>query len=152
MAYTSLLFHVVFATKDRRPLIPVSVQPRLWAYMAGIAKQNQFTALAVGGIADHAHLLLALPAIFPVAKAVQLIKAGSSKWLHGDLGLEFAWQESYGAFSVSVSHREPTIRYINSQLEHHRKRDFQGEWLEILKRHGLEEYAGPAVPSGLASD
>jgi len=78
MAYTSLLYHVVFATKDRRNTIPEDLQPRIWAYMGGIALKNGFKVLAAGGVEDHVHLLLSLPANMPVAKAMQLIKAGSS--------------------------------------------------------------------------
>jgi REP element-mobilizing transposase RayT len=85
--YTRLLVHCVFSTKERRGLIPQQVQPDLWAYMGGIARTNGFVAIAVGGTENHAHVLLGIPAHMPVAKAVQLIKAGSSKWLRGQKGL-----------------------------------------------------------------
>jgi putative transposase len=141
MAYLSLNYHIIFATKDRRLLIQESIQPRLWAYMGGIAKSNGFKALEVGGMEDHAHVLLALPATITVAKAVQLIKAGSSKWLRQELGKKlFTWQESYGAFTIGISQVEDTKRYIKNQKEHHRGRDFRSEWKMILERHGLEEY------------
>src|SRR5204862_7949515 len=81
-AYTSILIHFVFSTKDRRPLIPEALQPKLWAYMGGIARANKFKALAIGGIEDHAHALLSLPASMPPAKAIQLVKGGSSKWMN----------------------------------------------------------------------
>src|SRR5260370_25963891 len=76
--YESLLVHCVFSTKNREPLIPKNIQPRLWAYIGGIAKSNSFKALAVGGIEDHVHVLLSLPATLTVAKAIQLIRGGSS--------------------------------------------------------------------------
>ncbi|HUK87478.1 MAG TPA: transposase, partial [Terriglobales bacterium] len=82
MAYTKLLVHCVFSTHGRRKSIPPALQPDLWAYMGGIARKHRCKALAVGGASDHAHLLLSLPADMPVSKAVQVIKAGSSKWLH----------------------------------------------------------------------
>ncbi|MBZ5520779.1 MAG: transposase [Acidobacteriia bacterium] len=72
--YASLLVHCVFSTKNRLPLISDEMQPRLWAYIGGIARANKFKALAVGRIKDHCHVLLSLPAALPVAKAVQLIK------------------------------------------------------------------------------
>jgi len=81
-SYVSSLFHVIFSTKERRRLITDELASRLWPYLGGIARKNDFAALAVGGVADHTHLLLSLPATISVSKAVQLIKGGSSKWIH----------------------------------------------------------------------
>lgn len=136
--YTSLLVHVVFSTKDRRPTIPLDIQPRLWAYIGGIARANRFKALAVGGIEDHAHVLLSLIAAISVAKAVQLIKSGSSKWMHEEMGRRlFAWQECYSAFTIGVSQVPRTVRYIETQREHHKKWGFDHEMEMFLKRHGI---------------
>ena len=76
----------------------------------------------------------------PVSKAVQLIKGGSSKWVHETFPLRrtFAWQEGYGAFSVSVSHVDATVAYILSQEEHHKKRTFEEEFISFLRKHGIE--------------
>ena len=139
-SYISLYVHVVFSTKGRQGMITPDVRNRLWAYMGGIARENQMKALSVGGIADHVHVLLSLPATLPVAKAVQLIKGGSSKWVHDTFaGLrKFSWQEGYGAFSVNVSLLEETIRYIESQGEHHKRKTFQEEYIEFLRRHGID--------------
>ncbi len=138
-SYSKCLFHCVFSSRRRQLLIPPEVQPRLWAYMGGIARANAFAALAVGGTADHAHVLLALPATLPAAKAVQLVKAGSSKWLHDSFPplRDFAWQEGYGAFSIGVSQLERTVRYIEEQAAHHRRRSFEVEYAAFLKKHGL---------------
>src|SRR5205085_531162 len=109
--YTSLLVHCVFSTKERRPLISPELQPRLWAFMGGIARTNEYKALAIGGTRDHAHALLSLPASMVVAKALQLIKGGSSKWINDQLPQRsFAWQDGYGAFTVGVSQVKDTIR------------------------------------------
>ena len=93
--HTSCLIHTTFSTKGRAKSIVPGIQPELWAYMGGIARENKFTALATGGTDDHAHLLISLPATLPLAKAVQLIKGGSSKWLHENFpqARDFAWQE-----------------------------------------------------------
>jgi putative transposase len=137
--YTSLLFHCVFSTKERRKLIAEEIQPRLWAYMGGIARTNHFKALAVGGIDDHAHILISLPATTPVSKAMQLIKAGSSKWMREEISLEFQSQEAYAAFSIGIAQLDETIRYINNQSAHHKKGlDFQRELAMILAKHGIE--------------
>ena len=136
--YVSLYVHYVFSTKERRQSIPEDLQPRLWSYMGGIARENKLKAVAIGGMQDHIHLLLSLPSTMPVAKAVQLIKAGTSKWMHEEVGRKlFAWQESYGAFSIGVSQVTDTVNYINTQKEHHRRRSFNDEFALILKRHGI---------------
>jgi REP element-mobilizing transposase RayT len=97
-------------------------------------------ALAIGGVQDHIHILLSLPATIPVAKAIEIIKGGSSKWIHESFPAyrEFAWQEGYGAFSVSISHVKATVAYIQTQGEHHRKKSFEEEFLTFLKKHGID--------------
>ena len=97
-------------------------------------------ALAIGGTTDHLHALLSLPGMMSFAKAVQLIKGGSSKWLHEVFpeSRKFAWQDGYGAFSVSASQVPKTITYINNQKEHHRKKSFHEEFQELLRKHGIE--------------
>src|SRR5256885_1586582 len=119
--YTNLLTHCIFSTKERRPLIPESLQSKLWAYVGGIARTNSLKAIAVGGTKDHLHVLLSLPATMPVAKAVQLIKAGSSKWLRESGEKLFAWQEAYGAFTIGISQLNATVAYIRNQKEHHKR-------------------------------
>ncbi len=141
--YTTLLVHYVFSTKDRRPIISEDLQPRLWAFMGGIARMNKMRALAVGGIEDHAHVLLSIPATITVAKAIQLLKGGSSKWINDSLPRRtFAWQENYGAFTIGVSQVPATVQYINNQKKHHSKVTFDEEFKAILERHGLKEIAG----------
>ena len=139
-SYVSNLMHYIFSTKERFPFIDPELESRLWPYLGGIARENGMKALAVGGTADHIHTLLSLPATMSVAKAVQLIKGGSSKWVHEAFSKyqKFAWQEGYGAFSVSVSQMKSVIAYIDAQKEHHRKRSFQEEFLEFLDKHEVE--------------
>lgn len=97
-SYTSCLVHYVFSTKERRKSISPEIRERLWAYLGGIARENGMRALAVGGTDDHVHMLVSLPSTLSIAKAVQFIKGGSSKWMHEtfpSMGA-FAWQEGYG--------------------------------------------------------
>jgi putative transposase len=119
-SYTKILIHYVFSTKNREKIMTAPLQERLWAYMGGIAKGNNMKALAIGGIEDHVHLLISLPVTLSISKAIQLIKGGSSKWVHDTFPdyNKFRWQEGYGAFSVSVSQIKNTIAYINKQKEH----------------------------------
>jgi REP element-mobilizing transposase RayT len=122
-------------------MISDEMQPRLWAYIGGIARANKFKALAVGGTKDHCHVLLSLPAALPVAKAVQLIKGGSSKWINDQSERRtFTWQDAYGAFTVGISQVETTVRYIQRQKQHHSKMTFEEEFRRILERHGIAEF------------
>ena len=139
-SFVSGLFHCAFSTKGRRRLITPDLQKRLWPFMGGIARENGMKALEIGGVEDHVHLLLAISSTISIAKAIQLIKGGSSKWVHDTFPKHhnFAWQEGYGAFSIGISQIDRTIMYIQSQAEHHRKLTFQEEFLQILKKHGIE--------------
>jgi len=83
---------------------------------------NQFKALAVGGMPNHVHVLLSLPATMTIAKALQLIKGGSSKWINDHLERRsFVWQDAYAGFSIGISQVENTVRYINDQERHHKR-------------------------------
>ncbi len=96
-------------------------------------------ALAVGGMEDHAHILLSLPSSLAIAEAMRAIKSGSSWWRHEICELRsFDWQEGYGAFSVGFGQVQATVAYIACQRQHHRTRDFQGEFIAILKKHRIE--------------
>ena len=120
-------------------MITPEIQLRLWAYMGGIAREHDKKALSVGGTDDHVHLLLSLPPMVPLAKAMREIKSSSSHWMRAECDRqEFEWQEGYGAFSIGQSQVPATIAYITRQEEHHRKRDFQSEFLAFLKRHRIE--------------
>jgi putative transposase len=137
--YCSSLFHCVFSTKERRKTIEAEIQPRLWAYMGGVAREHGMKALAVGGAEDHVHILLSLPSSLPVAKAMREIKSASSLWMGQVAGRKnFEWQEGYGAFSIGWSQVNATIRYIENQSEHHRKQDFQAEFIAFLVKHRIE--------------
>jgi len=91
---------------------------------------------AIGGAQDHIHLLLQIPPTIPVAKAIQTIKANSSKWAN-EQGWKFTWQEGYATFSVSAPLVPSVMLYIERQEEHHRRRNFQDELIALLKKHGV---------------
>ena len=140
MSYVSAHFHCVFSTKERQRLITPGLRERLWPFLGGIARKNKMKAIEVGGVEDHVHLLLSLPSTMAIAKALQLIKGGSSKWIHETFPEQrgFAWQEEYGAFSVSVPQLDKTVEYIKGQEAYHRKMTFQEEFLALLKKHRIE--------------
>ena len=134
--YPNVLVHCVFSTKERRNLIPKEMLPRLWKYFAGIGRNHGIAVLAAGGVSNHSHLLIVLPPDMAVAKAVQVLKANSSRWLH-EHGLDFAWQEGYGAFSVSSSNSSVVKDYIESHAEHHRERSYESEFEAMLRKSGI---------------
>ena len=132
--------HCVWATKERRPLIRPDLRQRLWPYLGGIARENKMKALIVGGLEDHVHVLLSIPASLSVSKSVQLLKGNSSKWIHDTFkeDWDFEWQEGYGAFSVGISGVEDTAKYIQGQTDHHRRMTFQEELRRLLRKHQIE--------------
>jgi len=132
--YAANFIHCVFSTKERLSLIPAARTAELYAYPGGIARGEGFSLLAAGGTANHVHLLFVLPASFSLAQAVQKLKGSSSRWMgHG-----FSWQEGYGVFSVSASQVPVVKRYIQNQEEHHRKRNFEEEFVALLRNCGIE--------------
>jgi len=132
--------HCVFSTKGRRPLITPDLQERLFPYMGGVAKKNRIKMIAAGGVEDHVHLLISLPKTVDISKAMQLIKGGSSKWVHDTFAEHrmFEWQEGYGAFSIGIGEVERTVDYIKRQPEHHQNKDFKTELTSFLDRHFIE--------------
>jgi len=118
----------------REPHIDPKLADRLWAYMGGIAKENNMKALIINGMEVHAHVLLTLPSTITIAKSIQLIKGGSSYWVHRTFPeyQHFEWQKGYGAFSVGQSNISKTINYIKNQKKHHQNKDLKNEFLGLL--------------------
>jgi putative transposase len=138
--YTNLLYHVVFSTKQRRPFIHPVLRDELYPYFGGAIRGEGGTLLEIGGMPDHVHLLVKLPADLAVASLLRTIKANSSKWIHvrPDFDRDFAWQTGYGAFTVSESQSDRVRKYIKTQERHHRKMTFQEELLSLLQKNRIE--------------
>ena len=138
--YCNLLYHVIFSTKQREPLVTPAWREELYSYIAGILRGQDGQALEIGGTPDHVHVVMRIRPDVSVSDMVRLVKANSSKWANErpDGAGRFAWQRGYGAFTVSVSQLEAVRQYVRSQEEHHRHRTFQEEFVEFLKRHGIE--------------
>src|SRR5215467_10405375 len=132
--YVQNLLHVVFSTKERRALVPLEFQPKLWAFMAGICRKEGILPYEIGGMDDHAHLLIQLPPTLCLSDALQEIKTGSSRWM----GTRFAWQRGFAAFSVSYSKKPSVARYIQNQNFHHKKMTYDGEVIALLKKNCID--------------
>jgi putative transposase len=137
---TRLLLHVVFSTKNRQPFITPEISTELHKYLAGIARNHDSPALAVGGVADHLHLLISLSKNIACADLLMHLKRDSSKWIKtkGPEFAAFAWQEGYGAFTIGESQIEALRRYIATQETHHRGRSFQDEFRDLLAKYRVE--------------
>jgi REP element-mobilizing transposase RayT len=127
----------VFSTKDRANIIPADSQESLYAYILGIGKNLGLEILALGGTENHLHILMALPAKQYLSYAIRDLKANSSRWM-GENGPQFSWQEGFGAFSVSTSQAPSVKSYIRHQAEHHKKRNFEEEFVLLLKKSGID--------------
>src|SRR5258708_24711446 len=136
--HLSLHYHLIFGTKNHEGIIAPSWCPRLHDYMGGILSSLDTVPEIVGGVEDHVHILAGLRATHRLADVLREIKSASSRWVHEEIRLPtFAWQEGYGAFTVSASQCETVRHYIAGQEEHHRTRTFKKEYLEFLQKSGV---------------
>jgi len=137
--YTDLLTHVVFSTSERVPFLSDAIRSDVHAYLGGILRELHATPIAIGGVADHVHILTCIPADLSISDCMRVVKTNSSRWLKQKWPEKrpFAWQQGYGAFSVSESNRAAVIQYIQHQERHHQRRSFRDEFLALLKNHGV---------------
>jgi putative transposase len=134
-----ILIHLIFSTKNRVPVLAPEIRAELYPYLASGLQENACPVLQIGGTEDHIHLLFGLSRTWTVAQVVEEVKVSSSKWIKtkGQAFADFHWQAGYGAFSVSQSNATAVVRYIQNQMEHHRKTTFQEEYQNFLRRHGV---------------
>ena len=137
--YASLHYHLVFSTKDRVPFIEEEWRGQLHGYLAGTIQGLGGTALQVGGVADHVHVLAGLRPSHCLADFMREVKKSSSSWVHSDIGRrKFGWQEGYAAFTVGPRGIPRVIAYIANQAEHHAKVGSKEELLSLLREAGVE--------------
>ena len=137
--YLSLHYHLIFSTKDRRPLIEAAWRSRLHEYLGDTIRGLGGFPQETGGIADHVHLLVGLKATHCLADVMRELKKASSAWVHEEIGAEnSSWQEGYAAFTVSATARDGVKGYIANQEQHHRKKTFREELVELLTKAEIE--------------
>jgi REP element-mobilizing transposase RayT len=132
----NILLHFIWSTHQRRPLITPEIRDDLFAYIGGIIRETDGTALIVGGTADHIHALVRVRPMHAAAEIARVVKANSSRWIRERIP-DFAWQTGYGVFSVSESNVSTVTKYIASQEEHHRTHSFQDEFRAFLQKNGI---------------
>jgi putative transposase len=139
-SWTQNFYHAVFSTRQRRAMIKPGSEPRVHAFIGGILRDLGCTVIAINGMPDHVHLLARYPARLAHADMLRHVKSRSSAWIRETLPLmkDFAWQEGYGGFTVSKSAVDTVAEYIRRQKEHHGRLSFEQEFLELLRRHGVE--------------
>jgi REP element-mobilizing transposase RayT len=137
--YTNLIYHVVFSTKGRQEWIDSALRDPLYAYLGGVVKNLRGVVYTIGGVSDHVHLLIGLPASVSVSVGVGKIKANSSKWVNETQAPRerFEWQEGYSAFTVSRSQLPKVRDYLRNQEQHHQQGSYRQEIEGLLRKHGI---------------
>ena len=137
---SQILLHVIFSTKDREPIIPPELADELYRYLASACDAHGSHAYRIDGMPDHVHIACTLPRTVTVSKLLEEIKKSSSKWIkeRDPRCDEFAWQGGYGAFSLGQSQLATVIQYIERQKEHHEKRTFKEEFIELLQKYKVD--------------
>ena len=140
-SFTNLIYHIVFSTKNRQPLIIDDVKSRLYEYIGGTIRKQGGISLAVNGMNDHVHVLAKLRPDKSVSGILRDLKANSSGWMHDVFPelKDFSWQNGYGAFTVSASQVENVREYIANQEAHHQKiGSFRDEFIKMLRANKIE--------------
>jgi len=138
-SFTRLTYHIVFATKYRKPTIKEAIQERLYDYIGGTLRAKKGHLIEIGGVEDHVHILAGLSPTLAVSDVIRDVKAASSKWMKEEGVVKpFEWQKGFGTFTVSYDRVEAIRKYIQNQKEHHKTKTFQEEYIDFLERHGIE--------------
>jgi REP element-mobilizing transposase RayT len=139
-SYVNLVYHMIFSTKERRPLIKEPFSERLCDYLGGAIRGEGGQPIKIGGAEDHMHALAHLRQDRSLSDVLRRIKSNSTGWVHDHFPelRAFSWQEGYAAFTVSQSNVEAVRAYIARQAEHHKRRSFQEELAELFERHGIK--------------
>lgn len=133
-----VLVHLVFSTKERRPLLTDAIRGEMHAYLATVLGPENI-CVRIGGVADHVHIAFYLARGESISKLVERLKVSSSKWIktRGAEFAKFSWQRGYAVFSIGLGDRAALVRYIDAQATHHRRRDYQAEMRAMFAKYGV---------------
>ncbi|MCJ8329515.1 MAG: IS200/IS605 family transposase [Lentisphaeria bacterium] len=136
---SKVIMHIVFSTKGRKAFISAELETELYKIINSVCTENNSYCYSVGGMSDHIHIACELPQTLSISDLVKTIKISTSLWFSETKNLhDFSWQSGYGVFSVSQSHLNGLIDYIDQQAKHHQRINFQDEFRKLLKRHQVE--------------
>ncbi len=138
--YTQCYFHLVFAVKNRNALIKKEWKNELEMYITGIVQHHKHKMLAIGSMPDHMHLFIGYNVNYLIPDLVEEVKTSSNSWIKSNnlSRFKFEWQKGYGAFTHARSQLDTVARYVLTQEEHHRKKTFQNEYLDILRKNEVD--------------
>ncbi|MDE6126614.1 MAG: IS200/IS605 family transposase [Muribaculaceae bacterium] len=147
MSYVTSLYHVVFSTRNRQPVIGTENKEHLYRVIAAQIKEMKSKALIINGMQDHIHILLSLSPQVALSKLMRDIKAKSSVWAKssGLFPLFQGWEKEYGAFSLSANHKEAVYDYIKDQGVHHDRVSLENEFERLVMKAGLTFYRQDAA-------
>jgi putative transposase len=139
-SFTNLIYHLIFSTKDRRPIITLDHQPRLYEYIGGTIRGLGGISLGIDGMEDHVHVLAKLRPDKALSEVLRELKAGASGWMHNVFPTlsDFSWQRGYAGFTVSQSNLQQVQRYLAGQKEHHQRVPFRDEFITFLNANEIE--------------
>ncbi len=138
--FSQIYIHIVFAVKGRDNLLQKDWREEVFKYISGIIREKGHKPIIINGYNDHVHCFIGLTPSIAISDLVRDIKNNSSKFINEKryLKSKFQWQEGYGAFSYSQSQIKRVYDYILNQENHHQRKSFKEEYLELLKKFGVE--------------
>ncbi len=138
---SKVILHIVFRTHDENSAIPSEYLPELFLYVDGILQKHRSVNFKVGGVSNHIHIACSLPRTISISDLVKWIKGSTSRWIsQRGFVQDFSWQVGYGVFSLSQSHLDKLVHYIDTQEEHHRKESYEDEINTLIKRYELDRF------------
>jgi len=140
MPYTKVWIHIVFSTEGRKPFLNEPIRQKVFSHIIEYSKSKNIFIDRINGYTDHVHILISLNREETLSKTVQYLKGESSHWMNKNklIAEKFSWQDEYFAVSVSESKLNDVRKYIENQTEHHKKKTFQEEYEEFMKKYGFE--------------
>lgn len=138
--YTQILYQIVFSTKNAENTMDLSKAENLYRYIWGVLKNKNCILYRVNGTENHIHIVTHIHPSVSISDLVKDIKVSSSKWVKEQNLFPYfqSWQEGYGAFTYHINQKEMLVNYVKNQREHHHKKTFKEEYIELLKEHGIE--------------
>jgi putative transposase len=138
--YSQIYVQCVFSTRGRQKLLDKKWRSEVFAYMSGIIENRKQKCIAINGVEDHVHVFVGLNADMSISALMKIVKQASTVYINEKyrLPVKFSWQSGFGCFSYSKSHVDAVYKYINNQEEHHRQKTFEAEYLDFLKKFGVD--------------